>query len=270
MLRWVLFDTTTFGAMDDIRRSEKNVMWYLEALCQRNQEYLKQRPNTKRLYRSGVRYMLPQQFAGDVDEVKIIKAALGRATQQPSVRQALETIQEVLGGERFRDIGRIIENGGGDCDNLACWRVAELRQGGIKARPFMSNRKRPDGGTTYHALVIWPSLMALVKDGILSESVVRGRPDANYETTEDPSLLLGMGGAGRIPDRNVEIEKNRERCDLLRQAKGVRTDMLVSPGNIDSILDDVLGLRRRSIARQTVLGADAALLELDEIFKSAA
>jgi hypothetical protein len=70
----------------------------------------------------------------------------------------------------------------GDCEDLACWRTAELREaaqhkgkdgawvkGGVKAKPFAKWRRGPEGQFNYHALVL--------------------RPDGKIE---DPSLVLGM------------------------------------------------------------------------------
>lgn len=99
------------------------------------------------------------------------------------------------------------------CDNLAPWRAAELCELGIPAQPYITWRFRPDGGTTYHVVVLWP-------DG----------------THEDPSLLLGMGGAARDPDRLEEHRKLGERCaDLVS-------------GNLETIF----GARGRR--RATILG----------------
>lgn len=189
-----------FADGEDRLEVERDILWILEGLCSRNQNFIKQRPSTPKLYKSGVIWTAPQQLSGDVDEVKILKKALGSAARKGDVARVLEKIQDVLGGECFRDIGRVIENGGGDCDNLAAWRVAELRQQGIQARPFMTCRERPGGGTTYHALVIWPPL-----------------GPCNYETSEDPSLLLGMYQPARKADRDIEIQKNVERADILKK-----------------------------------------------------
>ena len=221
MLPYVLFDLSLFGWGDDAEGARKNLVWLLEALAQRNQQYLKDHPSTPRLYQSGVRYEVPQQFAsGEVEEVAILRRALGSSAKKREVARVLETVQAVLGGERFRDIGRILERGSGDCDNLASWRVAELRQAGIQARPYMTGRKRADGGTTYHALVLWPPF-----------------GNVNYVTSEDPSLLLGMGGAARAADRAEEIRKNAERCDILRQ-HGVALPAMT---NIEAELERVFG-----------------------------
>lgn len=200
MLRYVLFDTTMFGPGQSRAETEHDIMWLLQALCTRNQSYLKEHPNTPRLYKSGVNWSAPKQLTGDVDEVKILKKHLGVAMRSPDVQRVLEKIQDVLGGEHFCDIGRILELGEIDCDGLACWRVAELRQMGIQAEPCMTSRERPGGGTTYHALVAWPPMGPY-----------------NYETSEDPSLLLGMYQPERAADRLEEIRKNNERLDILRK-----------------------------------------------------
>lgn len=60
-----------------------------------------------------------------------------------------------------------------NCEDLACWRTAELREDPhrpVKAKPFAKWRRKPDGAYAYHALTLLP-------DGRL----------------EDPSLVLGMG-----------------------------------------------------------------------------
>lgn len=132
-----------------------------------------------------------------------------------------------------------------NCDNVACWRVAELRQAGIPARPYMTNRTRPDGGTTYHALVLWPPI-----------------PGVPYETSEDPSLLLGMGGPSRKPDRDLEIQKNQERCDILRNKPGSIASLTPPSGDLAAAIDDVLGLRKASGG-----GLNAAAAEIGDLLK---
>jgi len=39
------------------------------------------------------------------------------------------------GQENWRDIPAVLRAGGGDCDRLSAWRIAELRDVGIAARP---------------------------------------------------------------------------------------------------------------------------------------
>jgi hypothetical protein len=221
MLRYILLDLSLFSDGGDRRDAEKDLMWILQSLCVRNQNYLKSRPHTPRLYKSGVVYEVPQQFKGEIDEVKILRKALGSAAKKRDVARALELISEVLGGERFRDFGRLLERGSGDCDNIACARVAELRQAGIKADPYMTHRFRLDGGTTYHALVLWPPF-----------------GNVTYRTSEDPSLLLGMGGEARAKDRAEEIRKNAERCDIIR-----KYGVAPRAASLEAELDEVFGLR---------------------------
>ena len=73
--------------------------------------------------------------------------------------------------ENWSDIPTILGRGWGDCEDLACWRVAELRHQGIAALPYITWRAKEGqiGGTIYHALCKWP-------DGRI----------------EDPSRALGM------------------------------------------------------------------------------
>ncbi len=392
MLRYILFDTTLFGDQDsNTSATEKNLMWCLEALVQRNMTYLKYNPRTPPMYKSGIVYKVPAQFDGDCPEVQVLRRVLGNAADRGAVAEALDTIQQVLGGERFRDIGRIIENGGGDClpvdtlvetpwgrrpigdlavgdvitshvnckedhrtvvtkvwprstkptitmflsdgtkvvaspehrllsahagmcmqfwelwnldegddicayrdgaikylkiavkepsaarecvdistesrtfvlsqgcvithncDNVASWRVAELRQAGIQARPWMTKRTRPDGGTTYHALVQWPPFGA----GNLGNE--------SKWTSEDPSLLLGMGGASRTAERAEEIRKNKERCEIIQKygtggppVRQVTAEPILDFG---SEWEEVLGLRRR----QMPVEIPRTTLEIDKI-----
>lgn len=114
----------------------KILLW---ALVDLNREYLRCNPRTPSLYKSGVRY-----------------------------------IREREGEELWPTIGEVIRAGGGDCEDLACWRVAELREQGVDAHPAWRHRKvqMPSGAiaTLYHILVWTP------------------------KGFEDPSKRLGMGG----------------------------------------------------------------------------
>ena len=76
------------------------------------------------------------------------------------------------GTEIWQDIPSLIMSRFGDCEDLACWRAAELRVEGIDALPYITWRKASDkSGTIYHALVRHPK-------GLI----------------EDPSRALGMRG----------------------------------------------------------------------------
>jgi len=108
----------------------------LEALVTLNVDYLKRHPRTPALYRSGVRYR----------------------------REPART-------EEWRTIPIVRAQGFGDCEDLAAWRIAELRELGIPAKPCF--RYRQEGNKRiYHIMVCLP-------DG----------------TGEDPSRVLGMNWA---------------------------------------------------------------------------
>ncbi|SRR5579862_446108 len=350
MLRFVTFDLSLFNRGDDKTLARTDLTWLLEALTRRDQAYLVDHPDTPLLYQSGVVYERPAQFGGECEEVAALRAALGSKAKEPQIAAILDLIQQVLGGERFRDIGRIIENGKGDClpietlvrrydkdsfidcpigeikvgdvlsdknsnkatvtkvwersqkptltfylsnkkrlissldhrhmvtsfdavradrlrvgdilkirdshveivgiepsrirecvdittstgtfwlpesdvvthncDNVATWRAAELRQNGIEASPYIVWRRRLDGGYTYHVVVRWPD-----------------------NSLEDPSLLLGMGGADRKADRDEQIRANAERVEMVKAA-AARKNAGKSTPSLDSALssvEDVLG-----------------------------
>ena len=194
MLRHVLFDMSLFENESDRANSQKRVLWLLEALTRCNQLYLQQHPDTPLIYQSGIKYTVPEQFQkANIPEVDVVRQYLAKKNAPADVHAALKTLSDLTGGgEHFREIPRIIEHGGGDCDNVASWRAAELRELGVNAKPYITWRQRPDGGTTYHVIVRWP-------DG----------------SSEDPSLLLGMGGALREHDRKEEESKLGERMGAL-------------------------------------------------------
>lgn len=72
--------------------------------------------------------------------------------------------------EDFAIVPAIIARGWGDCDDLASWRVAELRMQGEKAKIRIQWRKYENGRKLYHVVV----------------------RRANGDI-EDPSRILGMG-----------------------------------------------------------------------------
>jgi hypothetical protein len=117
----------------------------LDALTLANVAYLLKHPHTPNLYASGVRYE-----------------------------------EEPLGRDEWQDIPDTIARRTGDCEDLACWRVAELRvRNRERATHAVSTSEIADPRTgkpvtTYHIRVV--------------------REDG---AQEDPSRLLGMGGVTR-------------------------------------------------------------------------
>ena len=116
--------------------------------------------------------------AGPVDV-----AALYDGPQKRSMRAVVVTVDQVplgLGGiyyeeeppgqEDWQDLLTCMKLKASDCEDLACFRAAELRvRHGIMARPTFVHRVRPNGGNLYHVQVQYP-------DGRI----------------EDPSRVLGM------------------------------------------------------------------------------
>ena len=147
MMRPVVFKVQLFRDEQDRARSQQALLWMLEALCKVNEGHLADRPYPP-LYESGVRY------------------------------------QREVGTEEWLDIPSIIEAGWGDCEDLACWRVAELRAQGHRAGPYVRFRQI-DGVFHYHALVMrYRPMVERFEAGMAERLVPLG--------LEDPSRRLGM------------------------------------------------------------------------------
>jgi len=139
MLQPVIFKVQLFMDRSEAERirSQKALLWLLEGLCQVNESHFAARWYPP-LYQSGIRY--------EVEE----------------------------GEEIWMDVPTLIDAGYGDCEDLACYRIAELRNGGHRASPYVTFRQI-DGAFRYHALV--------------------HRYDNGRHWIEDPSKRLGMGMA---------------------------------------------------------------------------
>ncbi len=116
--------------------------------------------------------------------------------------------EEPPGHEDWTDIPTVIKKGWGDCEDLAAWLVAELREiFKIPCRPFLRYKKR-GGAFRYHALVVLPngyrSDVEIVRNkngrAILNAGgapvIKKVRKPVFKEpfVFEDPSARLGMGG----------------------------------------------------------------------------
>jgi len=134
-MRDVDFRVQLFRTELERPRSERALGYFLATLTAINCDYLRQYPQTPKLYDAGVRY----------------KA-------EPS------------GQEEWKDVPTVRLDGHGDCEDLACWRTAELIVSGIQARPIFKYQRVTPEFSLYHIQVRWPN----------------GR-------IEDPSKVLGMG-----------------------------------------------------------------------------
>ena len=131
----ITFALDLFNGPHERELSHKALFVMLRCLTEINELYLQAHPETPPLYRSGVRYM-----------------------------------EEPPGQEDWQDIPITLQMGLADCEDLVCWRVAELRvRAGINAKPVFKAFPRANGSMLYHILVEYP-------DG----------------TIEDPSRILGM------------------------------------------------------------------------------
>ena len=182
------------GLFDGTNRedSEEIILKLLAVLVDCDCKYLRAHPETPKLYDSDITYALPDQMTRSPDEDKLARLVRFLREEMSCDEETCDIITAVLRGcEVFRDTAMILKKKNVDCDNLSVLRCAELRLGGIEAVPYIVWREGPRG-PTYHALVRWP-------DG----------------TSEDPSILLGMGGEQKAFERAEEKRKNRERYDRL-------------------------------------------------------
>ena len=122
------------GSLDEQPDNEAVMLDLLTCLINIDIRFLKKFPATPSLYSSGVIY-----------------------------------IEELPGQEDWRDVESVLKHGGGDCEDLACWRIAELRMLGVDARPRIEWKLKPDGNQLYHIQVRLPT-----------------------GEVEDPSTKLGM------------------------------------------------------------------------------
>ena len=99
----------------------------------------------------------------NIDRIEIRKKRLP-PLYKAGVRYVREEDTEV-----WQDAITILRNREGDCEDLACYRIAELRNNGKKVQPYIRYKVGKDG-YIYHVMVL----------------------RANG-TLEDPSRILGMG-----------------------------------------------------------------------------
>ena len=209
-----------FGTAAEQDASEDVLMWLLGLISRVNLHYLRRNPETKTLYDSGVQYAVPDQHDGrKVSNRKLEQLTDLLQTMELDPETIVMIFRMVKGIEVFLDIPSLYRRGKGDCNELAPVRVAELWRTGIAASPYLTRRPNDSGGITYHALVLWP-------DG----------------SSEDPSLILGMGGADKTAERAEEIRKNHERLgNMLTAAERLLDGGRTTPAAIVEHID-LMGL----------------------------
>lgn len=141
--------------MLDLGREQMQIA--LTALTSLNLAILR-RMRMPRLYESGIRY--------------------DRMTPHPG---------STCGDDDWQDMLVTLRRRMGDCEDLACYRAAELQVQGIRARAIPLFMREP-GHHYYHIVVEWPR-------GLVSyPSTVYNQFDM---LLEDPSKVLGMRGDGK-------------------------------------------------------------------------
>lgn len=145
----------------------------------------------------------------------------------------------------------------GDCEDLACYRVAELREasthrddngnsvpGGVKARPFAKWRRGSEGQFNYHALVL--------------------RPDGRIE---DPSLVLGMRSEAQFAANDTAAKLKAGLVQPVIQFAEPPDVMVVDPDSPTGYLTrtDPAGLVGKPESSVTAPGA---LVNLDGVSKT--
>ena len=126
-MREVIFRTDLFGSEPERPASEAVLRLFLEALTAANVAYLQSHPDTPPIYSAGVVY-----------------------------RRETPKIKGAPIPEEWLQIPYVLQQGWGDCEDLACWRAAELLQQGVKAQPTFTFRKQGNF-SIYHIMVRLPN-----------------------------------------------------------------------------------------------------------------
>lgn len=139
--------------------ARRSMLALLEALVQINCIYIENDPSLPTLYEAGIRY--------------------DRTTPPPG---------SACGDDDWQDMIVCLRRRIADCEDLSCYRVADLRMRfGVKAKPYVALRVSPGrmgvNNHEYHIQVEWPKGL-------------RSYPSTVFEKDgrilEDPSVLLGM------------------------------------------------------------------------------
>lgn len=83
---------------------------------------------------------------------------LRRHPEVPRIRDArVRYMEEPPGAEEWQDVAACLSVGEADCEDLACWRAAELHvREGVEAVPVFRYQRRKDGSYLYHIQVERP------------------------------------------------------------------------------------------------------------------
>jgi hypothetical protein len=202
----IIMKVALFRGDFDQARSQYSLLWLMEALVRINQSHIR-------------------QFRHLTTDKKV-------PAPYPFLYRAGVHYEPEPGTEEWLDIPNVLAASGGtfpgpwaDCEDLACWRTAELREQPkpVAAKPFAKWRLKPDGSYAYHALTLLP-------DGRL----------------EDPSLVLGMGNEPEFARlRMAERYKEGSLTPAVRYAK--KPDFVViDQSHPSGVSKDIKGAQART------------------------
>ena len=100
-MRAVTFKTEIFRTPYDIKRGELALSEFLRTLFTIDCAYLRDYPNTPNLYETRVRYAI-----------------------EPKRPMVVIGAERFFGLESWKTIPVVLQDGFGDCEDLACWRAA--------------------------------------------------------------------------------------------------------------------------------------------------
>ncbi len=220
--------------------SQQRMLWMMEALCRVNQTHLRQFDEFKKrglvergypsVYRSGLHYETEKGTEIWPDIPSLLMGTMGKG---------------------------IYPGPWGDCEDLACYRVAELRELPYhfertapwdKSKTEVADPRYPQTGeykpqpvdtTSMGAIEVWPGWKR-VEGGVKAKPFAKWRrgPKGNYHyhaltylpdgRLEDPSLVLGMGKEGDFA-RAGTAEKLRDGAPVVLQYARPPEVMVVDP-----------------------------------------
>ena len=192
-------DERSDGAPTD---SETYLLWKMEQFADDDLKWLQRHPEAPLLYDTDVVYDLPEQLKKPVSSSAKTQVASILRRDGVSASKVQSTMDFLDGVETFYDTPRLYEEGSGDCNILVPTRMAELRRVGIPAKAVLVKKTGEDGVDYYHAQVQIPPMQGIAE--------VNGVPQPSIE---DPSVILGMCGAG--PEMREEMRRNVERVQAM-------------------------------------------------------
>ncbi len=197
-----LFDGSDARADGQPTDSETYLLWKMENVADDNLKWLARHPDAPLLYDTDVVYDLPEQLKKPISARAKTQVAAILRKDGVSDSKIRSTIDFLEGVETFYDTPRLYEEGKGDCNILVPTRMAELRRAGIPAKAVMVKKQGEDGIDYYHAQIEVPPMAGIAE--------IAGVPQPSIE---DPSVILGMCGAGH--EMREEMLRNVERVQAM-------------------------------------------------------